>query len=208
MALGDLYRTIARAWPRFRARVRMVSGMTSEQSARSSSWFNGRTRIVTALSIVVVGVAGATAVGANIGILDSASDGQVGDASVTEDFGAPSTQVVDVYLPDPAGDVRRFTVDVAGTVAVMVTKTAVRMDEIGPMPGWSWTLVQSSSTSLRITFTNGSRKLEFTAAVGPDGSLSTAVVEPSTEATSSAEEEDEDDGYDWYEEFEGSYDDD
>lgn len=181
--------------------------MTSEHSASPSSWFNGRTRIVTALSILVVGIAGATAVGANIGILDSASDAQVGDASVTEEFGAQPTQVVDVYLPATSGVVRRFAVDAAGTVAVSATNLAVRMDEIQASPGWSWTLVQSSSTSLRITFTNGTRTLEFTATIAADGSLSTAVIEPSTDSVSTADENVDDD-YEEYEEYEGSDDDD
>lgn len=189
----------------------MVSGMTTERSVRSSSWFNGRTRAVTALSILVVGIAGATAVGANIGILDSASDAQVGDASVTEDFGTPSTQVVDVYLPGTTETIRRFAVDAAGTVAVSVANLAVRMDEIQATPGWSWTLVQSSASSLRITFTNGSRTLEFTATIAADGSLSTTVTEPITDSVSTADEyvdDDYEDDDDDYEEYEGSYDDD
>lgn len=85
-------------------------GMTSQQppdrldrAPRSPSWFSGRTRIITAVSIVAVGLAGATAVSANIGILDSASDSPVGDAAVTGDLATPPTQVVDVYLPSTAG---------------------------------------------------------------------------------------------------------
>jgi hypothetical protein len=73
-----------------------------DRAPRSPSWFSGRTRIITAVSIVAVGLAGATAVSANIGILDSASDSPVGDAAVTGDLVTPSTQVVDVYLPSTA----------------------------------------------------------------------------------------------------------
>lgn len=80
--------------------------MTSQQppdrldrAPRSPSWFSGRTRIITAVSIIAVGLAGATAVSANIGILDSASDSPIGDAAVTGDLVTPSTQIVDVYLP-------------------------------------------------------------------------------------------------------------
>ena len=40
---------------------------------------HGPHRLITIVSIVAVGLAGATAVSANIGILDAASDSQVGD---------------------------------------------------------------------------------------------------------------------------------
>ena len=52
------------------------------------------------VSIVAVGLAGATAVSANIGILDAASDSNVGNVSAAGDLTPPATQVIDVYLPD------------------------------------------------------------------------------------------------------------
>ena len=73
--------------------------MTSQKSSKHAGWFTGRTRLITVVSIVAVAVAGASAVSANIGILDSASDTPVGQASVNGDLGTPTTQVVDVYIP-------------------------------------------------------------------------------------------------------------
>lgn len=134
---------------------------------------------MTVLSILAVGLAGAAAVGANIGILDSASDG-----SISEDSGdvAPSTQVVDVYLPPTTGatadGAQRFLVDSAGTVALTTTAAGLALEEVVPTPDWSWTLVQSESTSLLVTFTDGTRTLEFTASTTGDGTISTFVSEP------------------------------
>lgn len=135
--------------------------------------------MVTVLSVVAVGLAGAAAVGANIGILGSASDS-------SEDLlvSTPSSQVVDVYLPSTSnalGSVtgaQRFVVDAAGTVALTTTEGGLALDEVLPSPGWNWTLVQSASSSLMVTFTNGVRTLEFTASSARDGAISTSVSEP------------------------------
>lgn len=159
--------------------------------------------MVTIVSIIAVGLAGATAVGANIGILDSASDSPVGDASVTGDLGTPSTQVVDVYLSDTAGKVQRFAVDAAGTVALIAADSVLRLDDVVPTAGWNWTLMQSSESSLRVTFTDGNRTLEFTATAATDGTISTFVSEPVGGPASVLDGDDDD-----FEEYEGLYDDD
>ncbi len=170
--------------------------MTSEQSTKPAGWFTGRTRLITIVSIVAVGLAGASAVSANIGILDSASDSPVGNALVTGDLGTPSTQVVDVYLPAspattttpatntaapmPSADptVQQFAVDVAGTVSVASTDTGLRLDQVTPAAGWSWTLTQSDPTALMVTMTNGTRTFEFTATATADGNIAASVNEP------------------------------
>ena len=46
----------------------------------------GRTRLVTVASVLAVGLAGAVAVGANVGILDSASNTTVGNVSAVGDL--------------------------------------------------------------------------------------------------------------------------
>jgi hypothetical protein len=165
--------------------------MTSGQFSKPAGWFTGRTRLITIASIVAVGLAGATAVSANIGILDSASDSPVGNASAAGDLATPPTQVVDVYLPDtttstapastlPSADpaVQQFTVDVAGTVAVAATETGLRLEQVAPAAGWSWTLSQSDPSALMVTMTNGARTFEFTATRTADGSIAASVDEP------------------------------
>jgi len=167
--------------------------MTSGQSSNPAGWFTGRTRLITIASIVAVGLAGATAVSANIGILDSASDSPVGIASVNGDLSTPPTQVVDVYLPETttstttapaptlaaAGPtVQEFAVDVAGTVAVAATDTGLRLDQVDPAAGWSWALAQSDPSALMVTMTNGIRTFEFTATSTADGNIAASVNEP------------------------------
>ncbi len=170
--------------------------MTSTQSSKPTGpkptgWFNGRTRLITVASIVAVGLAGATAVSANTGLLDTASGTAGNNELVSADQITPSTQVIDVYLPDttagapltttlPAADsaVQQFTVDVAGTVAVAATDAGLRLDQVAPAAGWSWSLTQNDPSELLVAMTNGARTFEFTATMTADGNIAASVTEP------------------------------
>ena len=205
--------------------------MTSQQpTGQPRGWFSGRTRLITIASIVAVGLAGATAVSANIGILDAASDSAVGNVSASGDLTTPSTQVIDVYLPSastttaaPAATaapavgsaaVQEFAVDVAGTVAVASTDTGLRLDSVSPTAGWSWSLTQTSQTELMVTMTDGSRTLEFVATTTVDGNIAANVNEPIvTPAPPAAgnggyQDDDGDDEGEYEGEYEGGEDDD
>jgi len=154
--------------------------MKSANSSKHSGWFTGSTRLITMVSIVAVGLAGAAAVSANIGILDNASDSPFGNASTASELAPPATQVVDVSLPAsalPASAVQLFAVDAAGTVAVATTEAGVRLDRVSPAAGWTWTLTQHDSSSLLLTLTNGARTLEFSATTAADGSVAANVSE-------------------------------
>lgn len=158
--------------------------MTTQQH---SGWFSGRTRLITVISIIAVGVAGATAVSANTGILNSSSDSNVGNVAVA-DLTTPNTQVVDVYLDGQATastlpttgatGVQEFAVDTAGTVGLTSTDTGLRLDSASPAVGWTWSLSQSSPTQLMVTFTDGTRTLEFSATQNADGTIAASVNEP------------------------------
>ncbi len=192
--------------------------MTAPQPQKNAGWFTGRTRLVTIVSILGVGLAGASAVSANIGILDSASDSPVGNISAAGDLATPATQVLDVYLPattdatttttsTPAvpapslpttdSSVQQFAVDVAGTVAVSATESGIRLDAVSPAPGWTWTLTQSDPATLMVTMTNGTRVFEFTATRGAGSTVIASVSEPimSPAPAATAGGEHEDDGY-------------
>ena len=165
------------------------------KTPQQSGWFAGRTRLITIASIVAIGVAGATAIGANIGILNAASNNEVGNLSAAGDL-TPSTQVVDVYLDGQgattilpsvtssvtAAGVQEFAVDTAGTVAVATTDTGLRLDSVAPAAGWTWTLSQTSTTELMVSFTDGTRTLEFVATVSADGNIVARVNEPTVTA--------------------------
>lgn len=183
--------------------VSYLEGMT-QQPQKTTGWFSGPTRFITVASIVAVGLAGAAAVSANVGILDAASDSDVGNVSVAGDLTPVTPQVVDVYLPSDtsstttsttvgasasststtvgpaalANGIQEFTVDSAGTVAVAKTATGLRLESVTPTAGWKWNLSQTAPTELMVKMTNGVRNLEFVAIAMPDGSIAASVNEP------------------------------
>jgi hypothetical protein len=153
-------------------------------NSQHTGWFSGRTRVITIVSLLAVGAAGAVAVSANLGVSDAASATGVGNVTAA-DLTTPSTQVIDVYLPSTtaaatttAAGVQEFTVDVAGSVAVATTDTGIRLDGVTPTAGWTWTLSQTSSQQLTVSLTNGTRTLEFVATLNSDGTVGAAVNEP------------------------------
>lgn len=199
--------------------------MTTQQSNRPTGWFSGRTRLITIASIVAVGVAGATAVSANMGILSAASDTSVGTVSVAGDLTPPADSVIDVYLPDTtstavtapsttaasaavAPGVQEFAVDVAGTVAVASTADGLRLDSVTPAAGWTWTLTQSSPADLMVTMTDGVRTLEFVAAKTADGNVTASVNEPVVTPAPPAANTGGSGEHEEHEEYEGGDDDD
>jgi hypothetical protein len=152
-----------------------------------------RTRIVTALSIVAVGLASLFAIGANLGILTSAGQSTVGNVSAAGDLIPSDTRVVDVY-PDQQGTPltsttvastgsQRFTIDTAGTVDVSVDATGARLDLVSPASGWTAVPVTTTSADVAVVFTDGTRTLQFTAAAGADGTVTGDVTEASGTVT-------------------------
>jgi hypothetical protein len=149
--------------------------------------FMGRTSLITAAAIAGVVVSGAVAVGANIGILNAADDSEIGSLSAAGDLVPADTQVVDVYIDEPttttpatpaSAIAQEFAVDNAGTVAVIPTAGGVRLGDVVANLGWTWSLAQSDASALAVTFADGVRTLEFTASLGPDGTITAAVEEP------------------------------
>lgn len=156
-----------------------------------TGWFSGRTRVITIVSLLAVGAAGAIAVSANLGVSNAAPASGVGNVTAA-DLTTPNTQVIDVYLPSTtaaattASGAQEFTVDVAGTVAVATTDTGIRLDGVTPTAGWTWTLTQSSAQQLTVSLTDGTRILEFVATLNADGTIGAAVNEPIVTAAPAA----------------------
>ncbi len=191
-------------------------------------------KLVTAGAIVVVGLAGGVAVGANIGILDSSDDPGVGSLSAAGDL-TPSTQIVDVYVDGPtttapattaapitpadpattaavaSGQV--FSVDAAGTVTVDQISGTLQLTAVAPAGGWTWQLEPGAADTVAVTFTDGTRSLHFVATRSADGSVAARVDELVPAATAPApgggsqDDEHEDDEHE-DEEHEGGEDDD
>ena len=95
-------------------------------------------------------------------------------------------------------------------MAVAATDAGLRLDQVAPAAGWSWTLAQSDPTALLVTMTNGTRTFEFTATTTADGNIAASVNEPivtPAPATNTGGYHDDDDA-DEHEEYEGGEDDD
>jgi hypothetical protein len=191
-------------------------------TTKPRGWF-GRTNLITIASIAGVAAAGAFAISANVGILNAADNSKLGQLSAAGAATTPNTQVVDVYLDgsattataagviattagDPAA-VQRFTVDAAGTIAVVANGGSLRLDSVDPTSGWTWSLAQNQPTQLTVTFTNGTRTLEFVAGLGPDGSVTANVNEPAATAAATTAPSNGGSGHDGHE-YEGGEDDD
>jgi hypothetical protein len=134
--------------------------------------------------MLAIGVTGAVAIGANVGILNAASSTKVGTVTAA-DLTTPNSQTVDVFLPSSsalgstsAAGVQDFSVDAAGSVAIAATASGIRLDSVTPAIGWTWSLTQSGPTQLTVTFTNGVRTLVFVATQNADGTVSASVNEP------------------------------
>ncbi len=165
----------------------MTSSKSPEQSSR-------RTSIITAASIGAVGVAGLFAIGANLGILSTTNQTSVGTVSAAGDLIPIDTRVVD-QTSDTGGAVgfQHFTVDEAGSVDVSVGTEGAQLDRMAPADGWTATQETSAGADVAVAFTDGTRTFEFTAVIGPDGTIVGDVAEPSAPTTTPQSSDDHDD---------------
>lgn len=136
-----------------------------------------RNQLLTAAAIVAVGISGAIAVAANVGIMNAADNTKVGQVSAASDLLTSSTLPIgtDSTLPDGS---QQFVVDAAGTVNVSSTASSIHLIGAKPAPGWSWWLTQTQTDSLLVTFTNGTRTLQFNASADGNGTITAQVSEP------------------------------
>lgn len=145
-----------------------------------------RTALITAGSIVAVVLTGATAIGANIGILSSAAASDLGElGAVMEVAPVPAlnpngTQATGATTDTAQEPVTRqeFEADSAGVVEVSFTSSTIRLGDVSPRDGWQWTGVQPGDDELIVTFVStDERRLVFIAELLPDGSVAARVDE-------------------------------
>ena len=149
-----------------------------------------RTALITAGGIATVIVAGAFAVGANIGILNASSDHQIGELAAAGDL-VPTTRatpapVTTVPATSTTTAPQTYLVDVAGTVAVDATGGALVASVVGANPGWTWAAGRSDATHVEFTFSDGMRSLVFTATRAADGSVDVSIDEATSDTASAA----------------------
>ena len=154
-----------------------------------------RTALITAASIVAVVMTGATAVGANIGILSSADESAIGNLTAVSAVAVESPAAVDPPSaptvepsPDDGVTFQEFEADVAGRLGIEFTSTQLRLGSVFPNSGWTWESEQSSDTALEVTFISRETKMEFSATLGPDGTITAKVDQPITRTVEGAPE--------------------
>lgn len=145
--------------------------------------------MVTLGSIAAVAIAGAFAVSANLGILDSASSSPIGNVAAAGDLvptTAPGATTSDATAPTAAPTttaaavetrVQEFLAADAATVAVARTGDGVRLDRVVPSPGWTWQLVDPGPAAVVVELRDGRRTIRFTATPAADGSVDAGVEE-------------------------------
>ena len=175
--------TFANGWRSAVVPVRTVVTVTKRLRDR-------RLASITAVGIAAVIVAGAFAVGANLGILDASSDNEIGtlDAAgalvpTTDAAPAPATSVPAAPITTGA---RTYLVDAAGVVGVDAHGDALAVSSVGANPGWTWTAGPADATHVELTFTDGVRSLVFTATRAADGTVDAQVDEPASRAAPAA----------------------
>lgn len=146
----------------------------------------------------MVGVTGAMAVGANLGMLKASNSSAVGQVNAptqlvdTTAGGAPNTTIVDVYVTDPAApttqasvsngnpstnDGQQFAIASAGMVTVQQTANSIHLADVQAAKGWTWSMVQPTPRQLLVTLTNGGRKYQFRATLDASGAVKAQVTE-------------------------------
>ena len=194
--------------------IHTVGRMTKRLSER-------RTALITAGGIVAVIVAGAFAVGANIGILDASSDHQIGELAAAGDLVPTTEGSLAPVTTGPATSTttapQTYLVDVAGTITVDLTGGAVVARAVGANPGWTWTPGPSDATHIEVTFSDGVRSLVFTATRAANGSIDVSVDDTRSGTASAAtapsshdgsDDHDDPEEHEEHEEHEGRDDDD
>jgi hypothetical protein len=146
-----------------------------------------RTALITTGGIIAVIVAGAFAVGANIGILDTSSDHRIGQLAVAGDL-VPTTEAgrAATLSPPVFAGRQAYLVADAGTVALDSTGSALVVTATDAQPGWTWVASPSDANHAAVTFSGGGRTLVFSATRAADGSVDVRVDDTTPAATSSA----------------------
>jgi hypothetical protein len=134
--------------------------------------------------VLAIAISGAAAVGANVGILDSAADSTTGKLAAASDLMPVTVPDVSTTVAQPArttttttAAAQQFVVDQAGSVVVSGPAGALRLERAEPAPGWTWQLSQTRLDALTVVFTNGTRTLDFQASIAPSGAIAAAVTE-------------------------------
>lgn len=139
-----------------------------------------RTALVTIALTVAVVLAGAAAIGVNLGILTAADASVVGKLPATgSEVWASTSAGADAGVA-AADASQRYIVENAGAVVVVADGSSLRATDVSVRHGWKYRLVQTSDAKVVVTFERGKTTYKFVAKVGKDGALVAHVDEPVT----------------------------
>lgn len=170
-----------------------------------------KTAIITAASITGIIIAGGAAVGANIGLLNAADDGNLGELSAIAPIMTPSGEPVASLTPaaevaTSTGSSQSFTVDVAGEVEIDADGTGLHLGDVRTNQGWSWQQAPTTDGTVVVSFSTNGDQLVFTATKNDDGMISARAdrlnltsAEPPALATTGSSPRHVDDDSDEYE---------
>ena len=155
-----------------------------------------RTALVTAASVAGVMLAGAAAIGANIGILGS-NDDEFGQLSVAA---VPNVTPVGSDADDQSGTAgsgpsATTTIDGVATLAWAVEDGTVSIVSVTPEPGWTWSEQHDDRSQERLRFQRDDEQLDVIAWV-EDGEIETSTEVPPGAAPTGNEDDDHHEGED------------
>lgn len=140
-----------------------------------------RHALLTAALIGAVVLAAAVAIGVNLGILNAAEAGALGQlsAAAPDDWAAAAGTEPD-QTQGSANEPQQYIVDTGGTVDVLAGETDLRVVGVDPRRGWTYRLVQTTDDKLTVVFERRDTILRFTARLTADGAIRARVTQPVT----------------------------
>ncbi len=130
---------------------------------------------ITAASIAGVVLAGGTAVGANIGILNAADDSEMGNLSAEVPITAAAADTSTTTANTEQAASQWYTADGAGDIEVTVDGDSVGLGAVLTNQGWTWESRPSPDGSVVVRFKSADDELVFTAEQTDDGRVAAGV---------------------------------
>lgn len=141
--------------------------------------------------MAAVGITGAMAFGANVGLLNAASGSKGSVVAQPATTDVTNTTIVDVYVTDPAGTTasttagnstgaaasQQYQVGPAGVVTLEQDASHLKLAAVNAAKGYTWNSLQPTPTQVVVNILNGSKRYQFRASIDTTGSVKVAVTD-------------------------------
>ena len=162
----------------------------SPRSPRFGGWFTGRNRWITLGSLAAVGITGAMAFGANVGLLNAATT-KTPAASQPTATDVTNTTIVDVYVTDPtapaatqapagttpAAQSQQYQVGPAGIVTLEQDASHIKVAAVSTAKGYTWNSLQPTAHQVVVNIVSGNKRYQFRASLDTNGAVKVAVAD-------------------------------